>query len=240
MLKPIAFALLATLFLASCTDTPVAPDLGRGGTFYATQAKLDQQGLRTTFVSTSISINLFTEDSVWNSYGGPAFFNGTPLTARSNAGYGTSYFDAYDNPLSLPLKFDGSYHTFIVAGHNSIPAVTDSLPSPTAALTMSYPTITDTISKSKGFTMTWNGVGAMDAHASVSDTNSTIGHRTFAATTADDGSLVISPADLATVDPGPVSVTLHRGNTKTVNTTDGRQYIFNIRSQHTVHTFLKP
>jgi len=203
----------------------------------------------TTSISSTITIS--TDNvaaSLWNNTnflsvdGGTLTLNGISIIKQSYGTNGIIYksvdVDGSGNPDDVPLIFNGSYHVFNVSGTSMFSALIDSVISPTADLTVSYPLSTSTISKSSGFTLTWNGVGADTAHIMILDSDTTIGHVIFSKSMSDNGSLTITPTDLSPLQTGSIEIIVARGNYKIATDILNRAYLLSVYSKQTIHTTL--
>lgn len=83
-------------------------------------------------------------------------------TVGSYSQEGQVYYNSFNttNPSALPdVNFDGSTHTWNVAGGNGIPAFSAGVTSPTL-FAITLPADNDTITKAGGLQITWTGAAA--------------------------------------------------------------------------------
>lgn len=143
---------------------------------------------------------------------------------------------------TIPLPFDGSYQVFTIAGDAGYPAFVDSVRSPNGATSIAFPMPTDTVSKSAGFTITWNADPTLDGiYVNISDTCRQVGCKRFSKRMeGDPGSLTISAAELATLQPGPITIMVGRGNYKFGEVGTGKKYRLLVYSSQTTEATLRP
>jgi hypothetical protein len=137
--------------------------------------------------------------------------------------------------VSIPYSFNGDYVVFNSTGNAYFPALRDSVKSPMADLTISYPTPNDTVSKSTGFSLTWNGVGADAAYVVISDSS----QHGFSKHISDNGSCSITTGDLSSFSPGPILIILVRGNYNYVGSPVTLERLFLVYTLHQMSTNIK-
>lgn len=180
-------------------------------------------------------------DSSYPVDAGTITFNGTALSKRTGA-TGVHY-DSYDKTSgaysSVPVTFNNTFHSFTVSGSELIESFTDSMLSPSGELAITYPTASDTVDKSSGFTITWSSSGADTAALLITDTSRTDGYR-FALFVPDDGSYTVTAGDLSTIAPGPIHVCVSRGNYAIVDIGSDHHYLLTINQTHVMDTYMAP
>jgi hypothetical protein len=247
--------LAATVVLSSCTGGDQIAGSGGGQTFSpfgVTESDIcaELQVVRTKDISRDREIYddiayaaLFNNSYRGSVDGGTVTVNGSTITRHYfSAGmfYQSTSSDGSSKPDTVPYRHDGGYYVFSVSGSAGFAAYTDSVASPREDLSIIYPTAYDTISKATGCTVKWNGVSSDAARVTIGDTVSTVGHQGFGRTTSDNGSLVISPGDLAGLQTGPVTVMITRGNYTVAHASGDRKILLTAETLVTVHAWLEP
>jgi hypothetical protein len=155
--------------------------------------------------------------------------NGDTLLLYDSA----SYYD-----LSVPVQMNGSTNVFGVTGSSGVASIFDSISSPSSRTTMTYPTPTDTVSRSNGFTVTWNSGGADTAHVVLVGLDSTGLSTTLRRTVANNGSYFFSSTDLSDFVPGELWVGVARAKFKRLPR-GSRQILMTVHSDHIVVANIK-
>lgn len=105
-------------------------------------------------------------------YAGDVSVNSNTVDTLSVSG---SVFYIRPNPLNpqplVGVNFDGSAHSWTVAGSSNIPAFNGSVNSPNGVPTITSPPDSATISRSQSLTITWTGSGSDSVFVSISDEN---------------------------------------------------------------------
>jgi len=194
---------------------------------------------RGSSTSNSVRIDLHHPDSGHSVSGGDIAINGS-IIPRWNITGGTWYQDK-DESWQGPLVLDGSYHVFNIPGDPGFPAFVDSVRSPYGATTITFPTITDTLSRSAGATIRWTPTGGVDGvRVMVHDTSTTIGSKMFVKTVpGNSGSLRLSPSELSRLKPGPITVRVYCGNLKMGVAGPEQKYQIIVFSSQGVRAWLK-
>ena len=238
-IRTLAFVVVSIL-ISSCSEPTASDSLDVSNSNTTASFELDRTHYRTArgeTVADNADVTLWNRNTTFGVNGGRVYLSGTELPWLG-APY-QNYTPAGER-LAIPLYFDGRYHVFTVSGSSEFAAMSDSIRSPGAPLTVISPTPIDTISRSAGFTILWNATGAEAAYVWISDTSRTIGHQNFATSTDDDGSLTLTPSDLSTLIEGPINVAIYCGNHKSVHGANGRDYDLRISESYIVFLNLKP
>ncbi len=164
------------------------------------------------FVDARIDVHLWHPDSSHAVSGGVVSVDGTAIEPYVMVG-ATGYMVQTPHQ-TVPLRFDGSYHHFTVAGAEGFPPLVDSIRAPVGETVVTYPAPGDTVSRSAGFTITWAPVDDVDGvYLSISDTSRAIGSKAiFREIAGNTGHYDVTPEELATMKPGRLDITLGRGN----------------------------
>jgi hypothetical protein len=105
-------------------------------------------------------------------YAGDVSVNGNVLDTFSIPGFVFYIRPDPRNPQPLAgVNFDGSAHSWTVAGSSDIPAFNGSVNSPDGVPTITSPTDSATVSRSQSLTVMWTGSGTDSVFISVSDEN---------------------------------------------------------------------
>jgi hypothetical protein len=143
--------------------------------------------------------------------------------------------------FTIPVSYDGSMNRFQASGGAGFPAFADSCPSPDGLTSIIFPGTSDTVSKARGFTLTWSSNAPSDeAEVQITDSSSSTKHlQFFRALSSDPGTLTISASDLERLYPGPIEITVARGNDKRGNLSISKKYRIRVTSTDIVHAYLK-
>jgi len=160
-----------------------------------------------TITVDDVQVILTNKDSSTSVSGGTVRLNGIDLNARYGNSGGVTYQNVVLNgsgPDVVPVKFDGSYQHFQVTGGLGFPAIIDSVQSFPNTVSVTSPLVGANVSKSAGCTITWTGTGSTNAHVMVTGK----GSNGFGKTVHSTNSLHLTPADLAGLDPGEITVSV--------------------------------
>lgn len=137
---------------------------------------------------------LFHPDSAASIDGGTVSYNGVTLTRRDHSPDGVYYANSTNASQAVPLSWSSSSNVFSVSGSTAFAALADTIASPGAEVSVSAPTVTDSLSKAAGFSVSWNNGGAIGDTIVISVDDGSNG---FNVITADDGSEFISSSMLS-------------------------------------------
>lgn len=164
--------ILSTLLLAfaalACQDSGPLPQASRDqllsasntdyyGSFVAMRSVIRRKGLQPQRLEQA-TVALWCDDTTWNCYGGSVLLNGDAIPWQRTT-RATIYLLKSETigGSVVPIQFGGSWHVFEVAGNGScFPPFKDSVRSPTTAISITYPTENDSVSRADGLAITWN------------------------------------------------------------------------------------
>lgn len=187
----------------------------------------------------SIDIRLHHPDSSRTVSGGAITINGT--TVPRWAMYGSTWYQSQGDWENGPLVLDGSFHVFNVPGGAGFPALVDSVRSPRGETVIIYPAVTDTLSRSAGATIQWTPTGGVDGvRIHIQDTSTTIGSRMLVRNLeGNSGRLLLSPSELSQLKPGPVTVQVYCGNSKSAEAGPQQRYRITVFASQRVRAWLR-
>lgn len=139
-----------------------------------------------------------------------------------NVGEGRYHYDA---GMMAPFIELGETYDFDVEGAGSVPALSRSIVFPDAEPHILSPAFNDTLSRSTGFTLTWEGTNSDDAHIVMVD--STGCDSSSVVITENDGEYTFTPSQLGSMDPGGYVINLYLDHREEIDETgfDSRSFI---------------
>lgn len=183
----------------------------------------------------SVHIRLRHPDSNHAVAGGAITINGSAIPQWTTAEETRYYYYQAEGAL----VFDGSFQILTVSGGPDFPALVDSIRSPNGECLVTYPTITDTLSRSAGAMIRWKPLATDSVALFIRDTSQEIGSRRVVRNL--DGhtsSLWVDSSELSLLKPGPILVTVRCSNTR-IGRAGHRPYSMTVFASQAVGAWLK-
>lgn len=218
-MKAFSIAILGIAALVACADrvtTSLSPtnSLSPSDSSYIlsdiqlTQSSYDAQRQR-------VICNFINRDSGRSVFAGTLTVNGTVVPARYLSGSPGTVYWGYADSGTAPITFDGSWQRVTTSGSSGYPPFADSIRSPVGITRISSPSSNDSVSKSAGFTVSWNpaiygGVDIMLADTAWDNP----GPLVDTLMKPDPGSVFIPAAKLTALHLGRLTFVVTRGDVK--------------------------
>lgn len=190
-----------------------------------TKMSLLDSGVQYDIEQTSVMGQFIDRPDGLPKHAGTVQFNGSSLSAGSQA-------EMYAYTLDgATLKMNGAMNYFTVSGSAHVPSLSDSVGSPIGERAISSPGVGDTVSMSKGFTITWNTGTADTALVMISPKWARSGPN-ISRIVPNSGSFVVAASDMVGWPAGELRVTVWRINyVRQQIPGTNRAYLFTVQSE---------
>lgn len=189
-----------------------------------------------TFEEKAAIVHLWDSISTASISGGTVKLNNGILSVKNFGSDGYYYHSSSGEGTTPGFSFDGSYQVFDVAGSATFPTFTDSLQSPNAAVTVTSPTTSSSLSKASGFTVTWSvpSGSTSDIFVTVHDS---VSSSYIEKAVSDNGSCTITTSDLSVLSANPLTVAVTRVKYKEA-VHNGKKIVMAVYSTEAIHCTL--
>jgi hypothetical protein len=169
----------------------------------------------------SVEVHAYAPGSISAVDAGEVALNGSAITRRNDiAAGGIFYATGWQYDQDAPVEADGSMHRLTISGNGPFAAFADSIRAP-RAVNMTEPALMAALSKSKGFTVVWEGSENPGDSVTI-EAHDGIYAYLLSKKVPDSGVAVLSAADLRGLSYGSVFVGVKRANTRRAIRADGR------------------